>query len=141
MLVTFDLTPYYVYDYKTYEIRNCNKTDPQLCKNRYLLSLSTTSRRPQKYTSIISLHVIFTGKSELKVQKVAFFVGLQDNINQFDEDVDAKDIIFEKVVTNVGEAYTSDTGRFTAPLNGTYSFTVVVAAQGKHKVRMHSTPD
>ena len=87
------------------------------------------------------MHVIFTGKSELKVQKVAFFVGLQDNINQFDEDVDAKDVVFEKVVTNVGEAYTSDTGRFTAPCNGTYSFTVVVAAQGKHKVRIHSTPD
>lgn len=43
-------------------------------------------------------------------------------------------VIFDRVVTNVGNAYDPVTGRFTAPINGTYQFNVVVSAQGRHKV-------
>jgi len=47
---------------------------------------------------------------------------------------DHKDIIFDRVVTNVGGGYGAAEGRFTAPVNGTYQFNVVVSAQGKQKV-------
>jgi len=42
--------------------------------------------------------------------------------------------VFDRIVTNVGSAYDEDTGRFTAPVNGTYQFNVIIAAQGRQKV-------
>ena len=64
--------------------------------------------------------------------KVAFFAGLKDNKGPVSENTD---LIFDSVITNVGAAFDMDTGRFTAPYNGTFQFTVVVAAQGRQRVR------
>lgn len=44
------------------------------------------------------------------------------------------DLVFDRVITNIGGGYDNETGRFTAPFNGVYHFTVVVAAQGRQKV-------
>ena len=33
-------------------------------------------------------------------------------------------VVFTTVISNIGDAYNSSTGKFTAPVNGTYSFTV-----------------
>ena len=33
-------------------------------------------------------------------------------------------LVFPSVISNIGNAYSSSTGKFTAPVNGTYSFTV-----------------
>jgi len=63
--------------------------------------------------------------------KVAFFVGLAQNIGPINENAA---VVFDRIVTNVGSAYDATTGYFTAPLNGTYQFTVVVSAQGRQKV-------
>ena len=63
---------------------------------------------------------------------MAFFVGLTNNIGPISQHAD---IVFDRVVTNVGDAYDQDTGRFTAPVNGTYQFNVIIAAQGRQKVR------
>jgi len=63
---------------------------------------------------------------------VAFFVGLTNNIGPISQHAD---IVFDSVVTNVGNAYDEDTGRFTAPVNGTYQFNVIIAAQGRQKAR------
>ena len=63
--------------------------------------------------------------------KVGFFVGLTNNLGPVLEN---SDVIFDRVVTNVGGAYGAATGRFTAPINGTYQFHVVVSAQGRQKV-------
>ncbi|GAB1609924.1 C1q 4 [Argonauta hians] len=57
--------------------------------------------------------------------KVAFFVTLKANQNGQN-----KVIIWENIETNVGEAYNAKTGRFVAPHNGTYTFDLVVSAQG-----------
>ncbi|KAL8601339.1 hypothetical protein ACOMHN_054632 [Nucella lapillus] len=62
--------------------------------------------------------------------KVAFFAGLKDNTGPVSENTD---LIFDSVITNVGDAFNMDTGRFTAPYNGTFQFTVVVAAQGRQR--------
>lgn len=62
---------------------------------------------------------------------MAFFVGLYDNLGPI---TDHADIVFDRVVTNVGSGYEPSTGRFTAPVNGTYQFNVIVSAQGRQKV-------
>ncbi|KAL3837504.1 hypothetical protein ACJMK2_022856 [Sinanodonta woodiana] len=69
-------------------------------------------------------------KSAKPASKVAFFVGLGPNVGPVEQNTD---LVFDKVVTNVGDTYSKQTGRFTAPYNGTYQFTVVVAAQGHQK--------
>ncbi|XP_074653121.1 complement C1q-like protein 4 [Tubulanus polymorphus] len=70
------------------------------------------------------------GESAANTHKIAFFVGLQDNLGPVEKDTN---IIFDRVVTNVGKAYDEKSGRFTAPVNGTYDFAVTVAAQGRQK--------
>ena len=40
-----------------------------------------------------------------------------------------RNIVFEDVITNIGDAYSSESGMFVAPLNGTYVVTVTVAAE------------
>lgn len=62
--------------------------------------------------------------------KIAFFAGLSDNIGPFK---DNQDVVFDRVITNVGDAYDAGSGRFTAPVNGTYQINVVVSAQGRQK--------
>ena len=82
---------------------------------------------------IISSSVaVFAGANGPDVPKVAFFAGLKDNQGPVTEN---SDLIFDTVITNVGGAFSGETGRFTAPYNGTFQFTVVVAAQGRQRVR------
>lgn len=61
---------------------------------------------------------------------MAFFVGLSDNMGPVTEHTD---IIFDRVLTNVGNAYSPITGRFVARVNATFQFNIVVAAQGRQK--------
>ena len=61
----------------------------------------------------------------------AFFVGLSDNMGPV---VDNTDVVFDRIVTNVGNAYNPETGKFVAPADGVYQFNVVISAQGRQKV-------
>ncbi|XP_035826403.1 complement C1q-like protein 4 [Aplysia californica] len=61
---------------------------------------------------------------------VAFFVGLGSNTGPVSSNTD---LLFDKIVTNVGAAFSVETSRFTAPYNGTYSFSVTIAAQGRQR--------
>lgn len=83
--------------------------------------------------SRINTQLYFTGKSAKPPPRVAFFVGLRENVGPFKDNLD---LVYDKLVTNIGDGYDKTTGRFTAPKNGTYQFTVVVAAQGQKKVRL-----
>jgi hypothetical protein len=62
---------------------------------------------------------------------MAFFAGLGENKGQIEENID---LVFDKVHTNIGDAYDKQTGRVTIPFSGLYHFTVVIAAQGGQKV-------
>lgn len=72
-----------------------------------------------------------TSVSRSRAQRVAFFVGLNSNINGVQNDEDVK---FENVITNVGDCYNPETGRFRVPVDGVYQFNIAVAAQGRRKV-------
>ncbi|XP_060601241.1 complement C1q tumor necrosis factor-related protein 3-like [Ruditapes philippinarum] len=61
---------------------------------------------------------------------MAFFAGLGENKGQIEENID---LVFDKVHTNVGDAYDKQTRRVTIPFSGLYHFTVVIAAQGGQK--------
>jgi len=65
-------------------------------------------------------------------QRVAFFVGLSENIGPVKEHTG---IVFDRVVTNIGNAYDAQSGRFTSPVNATYQFNVIISAQGRQKVK------
>ena len=43
---------------------------------------------------------------------MAFFVGLTNNVGPV---VENTDVVFDHIVTNVGNAYDPETGKFTAP--------------------------
>jgi len=47
---------------------------------------------------------------------------------------ESTDVVFDRVVTNIGGAYNVETGHFTSPVNATYQFNVVISAQGKQRV-------
>lgn len=68
---------------------------------------------------------------------MAFFVGLYDNLGPI---TDHADIVFDRVITNIGSGYDRDTGRFTAPVNGTFQFNVIVSAQGRQKANTVNRP-
>lgn len=74
---------------------------------------------------------IFVGTPAKIRPKIAFYVGLKQNLGPLAKN---KDIFWDEIVTNVGEAYNVKTGHFVAPHNGTYKFDIVVAAQGRQKV-------
>ena len=41
-------------------------------------------------------------------------------------------LVFSSVLSNIGNGYSSSTGKFTAPVNGTYSFTVQLCVSTNH---------
>lgn len=63
--------------------------------------------------------------------RIAFFAGLNENMGPVTKHTD---IVFDSIITNIGHGYDATTGRFTAPVNGTYQFNVIVSAQGRQKV-------
>lgn len=63
-------------------------------------------------------------------RRVAFFVGLSENMGPISENTDVK---FDRVVTNVGDGYDMETGKFTAPVDGVYQFNIIISAQGRQK--------
>ncbi|BFZ22283.1 hypothetical protein BsWGS_25322 [Bradybaena similaris] len=67
-----------------------------------------------------------SGEDDME-SRVAFFAGLNKNTGPVTTN---SDLIFDKVITNIGEAFSPETGRFTAPFNGTFAFTLTIAAQG-----------
>jgi len=69
---------------------------------------------------------------------VAFFAGLTENFGPVTEHTD---IVFDRVITNIGGGYEQKTGRFTAPYDGVYQFNVIVSAQGRQKVESQSASE
>ncbi len=73
-----------------------------------------------------------TGLNAAFSTRVAFFAALEST---YGVGVPTQtDLAFSTVVTNVGKAYNATSGRFTAPVNGVYKFSVTIAAQGRFKV-------
>uniref|UniRef100_A0A5K3EHH9 C1q domain-containing protein n=1 Tax=Mesocestoides corti TaxID=53468 RepID=A0A5K3EHH9_MESCO len=61
-------------------------------------------------------------------QRVAFFAGLQPNIEEMPP---GQRVVMTHVLTNVGKAYDPTKGQFCAPVDGVYSFLVTISAQGR----------
>ncbi|XP_063055543.1 multimerin-2-like [Engraulis encrasicolus] len=69
--------------------------------------------------------------------KVAFSAGLADSIEAEYGDLN---VVFREVITNVGQAYSSTTGFFTAPFRGVYYFRFTVMdceESGSMLIEMH----
>jgi hypothetical protein len=61
----------------------------------------------------------------------AFFVALMNNTGPFNED---RTIVFDTVITNYGNSYSSQTGIFTVKFSGIYQFFITISATGRQKV-------
>ncbi|XP_067308485.1 cerebellin 13 [Pseudorasbora parva] len=62
-------------------------------------------------------------QAENKAKRVAFSAGLvTSGSEQFGPFDTRKTLIYQKIFTNIGNAYDSNTGTFTAPVNGVYFF-------------------
>jgi len=77
--------------------------------------------------------VCFSGEglSAQTPRRIAFFVGLSENLGPVETPTD---VVFDRVVTNIGGAYDIKSGHFTSPVNATFQFNVVISAQGKQRV-------
>ena len=69
---------------------------------------------------------LFSGKS----QTIAFFATFGKRLSAGANQI----IVFEQVVTNVGSAYNSDHGLFTAPVPGVYQFSSSIMADNGKEV-------
>ncbi|XP_063049392.1 uncharacterized protein LOC134443671 [Engraulis encrasicolus] len=58
--------------------------------------------------------------------KVAFSAGLRREFGSAEAGSNDLNLVFKRVITNVGEAYSSTTGFFTAPVRGVYYFRFTV---------------
>ena len=86
---------------------------------------------------------LFTAKDT----PVAFTAGMTSSSNTWEGDI----LVFPHVITNKGQGYSSSSGKFTAPRDGTYVFTVTAVSydsdylyldivhDGVSKVRTYST--
>lgn len=74
-----------------------------------------------------------TAAAQQQQRLVAFFAGLRFNIEEMPPNERA---IMNETVTNVGDAYDPERGEFCAPVDGVYSFTVAISAQGSKEVML-----
>ncbi|XP_046331857.1 C1q-related factor-like isoform X2 [Haliotis cracherodii] len=74
------------------------------------------------------------GKDAPLPGRTAFFVGLKNNRGPVKQN---SDLLFDKIITNVGGDFDTKSGRYTAPYNGTYMFNIVVAAQGRQRAAVN----
>ena len=66
---------------------------------------------------------------------MAFFAALPGNKDMPLGVEVAGNYSFSDVIINIGGAYNASSGRFTAPVDGVYKFTVTIAAEGQKRVR------
>ena len=82
-----------------------------------------------------SLSILFTGKKQIKnladLKEVAFSARVSEHLT----DLQPQEIIvFDQLITNIGEAYDPSSGVFTCPLSGTYQLFVTVLSGFNTKV-------
>ncbi|XP_031435373.1 complement C1q-like protein 2 [Clupea harengus] len=70
-------------------------------------------------------------KKEREERKVSFSASLlESGAGNTGPDDEEGNLIYQNVITNIGNAYNPDTGVFTAPVKGVYHFTVFAMGQG-----------
>ena len=83
----------------------------------------------QTKTRIISISV--------KDTPVAFTAGMTSSSDSWSGDI----LVFPHVITNKGQGYSSSSGKFTVPRDGTYVFTVTAVSFGSNYLRLDIVHD
>uniref|UniRef100_A0A8C6SNX8 C1q domain-containing protein n=1 Tax=Neogobius melanostomus TaxID=47308 RepID=A0A8C6SNX8_9GOBI len=103
--------------------------DESPVQQNQIQTLETKDQSQQSQIQTLKTQIQTLENSQAQLQnRVAFHAGFYTGTEEgrygpFDVGTVIK---YKKVLTNVGGGYSADTGKFTAPLNGTYVFTFVV---------------
>ncbi|XP_078341116.1 uncharacterized protein LOC111118614 [Crassostrea virginica] len=96
---------------------------------RELSSAVSSSQVFQRNMSVLS--------GSAKDTPVAFTAGMTSSSTTWRGDI----LVFPHVITNKGQGYSSQTGKFTAPRDGTYVFTVTGVSFGKNELNLEIVHD
>ena len=80
----------------------------------------------------MKLNVRFGLIISAKDTPVAFTAGMTSSSNTWQGDI----LVFPHVITNKGQGYSSSSGKFTAPRDGTYVFTVTAVSYESNWLRL-----
>ncbi|XP_033739194.1 complement C1q-like protein 3 [Pecten maximus] len=69
-------------------------------------------------------------ESKASDQKIGFTARLNQNVGHLN---DRQAIVFDQVLTNVGQAYDPTTGMFMCPYSGLYEFAATIVSDGDNK--------
>ena len=84
--------------------------------------------------TVFSIKLMFYS---VKKAPVAFTAGITSDSSLWQGDI----LVFPHVITNKGQGYDNSTGKFTAPRDGTYVFTVTVVSSSNYYLSLEIVHD
>nr|XP_022320446.1 eisosome protein 1-like [Crassostrea virginica] len=94
----------------------------------------------QELSSAVSSLQVFQRNMSVLTAKdtpVAFTAGITSASDSWEGDI----FVFPHVITNKGHGYSSSSGKFTAPRDGTYVFTLTVVSYGSNSLTLYIVHD
>ncbi|KAI4904175.1 hypothetical protein NFI96_004556 [Prochilodus magdalenae] len=93
-----------------------------------LAELKTEMKYMEKENTGVKAVLNALQKENTEPPKVAFSAALTEKVGPLSND---SDLVFSKVITNIGGAYNTNTGYFTAPVRGGYYFCFTITCGNK----------
>ncbi|XP_045169959.2 uncharacterized protein LOC123532568 [Mercenaria mercenaria] len=110
----------------TYTTQLTRKDGPAIQKDDNKDDIKQLEKQITERSSRQSVRHIYRRENELNV---AFFSALGNHLHHLGA---SQNVVFDRVITNLGNAYNNHAGDFRAPVAGTYVFSVTLMAYSTH---------